>query len=171
MVQSLLDREPDLMELLRGYMLVGQLQQPDLQSLALRRPLLIELDVRVPQALYETLVPAGFYYQVVAAGTTDSDERIGHSDQNAMYDAFYRRLGGQLQETGTRKQLLWHHYMDALYYMAYGDVPGAHRAIAQARAIEPGDLQLRAMEAAMGASKTPGPMDISRFLPGGGSVH
>lgn len=166
MVQSLLDRDPELIELLRGYMLLGQLQQPDLQSLALVRPLLIELDPRVPPTLYETLVPMGLYYQVVAAGTTDADERIGHSAQIAMYETLYRRLGAQVHESGTRKQLLWHHYMDALYYMAYGDLPGAYRAIAQGRAIEPLDGHLRAMEQALRESAKPGPMDITRFLPG-----
>lgn len=166
MIQSLLDRDPDLMELLRGYMLVGELRQPDLQSLASRRSLLIELDVRVPPTLYETLAPAGFYYQVLAAGTTDADERIGQSEQTAMYSALYQRLGSQAQEPGTRKQLLWHHYVDALYYMAFGDFPAAHHALAQGIAIEPLEQRLRAMEQALRDGKTTGPMDVTPFLPG-----
>lgn len=166
MVSELLDRSPELTELLRGYMLSGQLRQPDLQSLASRRPLLIELDVRVPPALYETLVPAGYYYQVLAAGTTEADERIGQSTQAEMYSALYRRLAEQVREQGTRKQLLWHHYMDALYYMAYGDVIAAHRSIAQGRSLQPLDRRLAAMEQALRDAKRPGPLDITPFVVG-----
>lgn len=166
MVQSLLDRDPDLTELLRATILTGELRQPDLQSLATRRPLLIELDVRVPTSLYETLAPAGFFYQVIAAGTTDADERAGQAEQVAMFEALDRSLTKPLDDEATRKQLLWHHYMDGLYYMAYGDLIAAHRSVAQARALSPQDERLQAMAHTLDTTTKPGPLDITPFFPG-----
>ena len=45
----------------RGLLLEGELRQPDLQTLAARRPLFVEMDVRVPPALYETIVDLNKY--------------------------------------------------------------------------------------------------------------
>ena len=57
-VDALARRHPQLTDLLRGVLLEGELRQPDLQSLAARGPLLVEMDLRVSRSLYETVVPA-----------------------------------------------------------------------------------------------------------------
>src|SRR5690606_14189519 len=112
-VDQLVERDPDVAELLRGYLLEGELRQPDMQSLAMRRPLLVELDVRVPPALYETLVPSGLYYEVVAAGATDTDVREAAGPHRAVLHRLYTHLGEGARETETQNRLLWIHYLDA----------------------------------------------------------
>lgn len=163
MVATLVEREPELTQLLRGYLLHGQLRQPDLQTLASRRPLLLEMDVRVSPELYDTLAPQGMFYRVLPGGTTEGDERAGAREQFAMYEDLYGRLGDEARQEETRKVLLWQHYNDALYYAGYGDRKSAQGAVAYGLALQPESQELRAMREALARHK--GKLDVRRFLP------
>src|SRR5690606_631510 len=143
-VDALAERDPDVAELLRGQLLEGELRQPDLQSLAARRPLLVEMDVRVPRALYETLVPSGLYYEVVDAGATDTDVRESDAPHRAVLARLYAHLGDDAREAETKNRLLWMHYLDALYYASAGAREAARHSLRQALAIQPESRDLRA---------------------------
>ncbi|HJL15619.1 MAG TPA: DUF2723 domain-containing protein [Sandaracinaceae bacterium LLY-WYZ-13_1] len=164
-VEALAERDPDLNELLRGYLLEGELRQPDLQSLAARRPLLVEMDVRVPTELFETLVPAGLYYEVVDAGATDTDVLEAAEPHGKVVSRLYTNLDtdGPL-ETETAKQLVWLHYVDALYYAAVGAREPARLALERALAIRPESPELRGLEQALAEGE--GPVEISPFRVG-----
>jgi len=165
MVDALVARDPDVAELLRGYLLEGELRQPDLQSLATRRPLLVEMDVRVPVELYETLVPAGLYYSVVDAGATDTDVSEAAEPHDAIIDRLYDNLGEDaVGHRETRNQLLWLHYMDALYYAAVGARVPARRAVHRGLAVQPASRELQALDEAL--ARGDGPIDVSPFIVG-----
>jgi len=167
-VDALVDRDPDVAELLRGYLLEGELRQPDLQSLATRRPLLVEMDVRVPVDLYETLVPAGLYYEVLDAGATDTDVAESAGPHAETIARLYHQLGDQAAEhRETRGHLLWMHYLDALYYAAVGARPHAREAVRRGLAVQPEAAQLRALSLALDGAEE-GPLDVTPFLVGRG---
>lgn len=166
MVASLVERSPDVGELLRGYLLEGELRQPDLQSLAAERPLLVEMDVRVPRALYETLVPRGLYHEVLADGATDTDEAEGAETWRAAWQRIDARIGAQRSEPETRNQLLWRRYVDALYFASFGDRASAREAVSAGLAINPESPELRGLEAALAKDET-GPLDVAPFVVGG----
>ncbi|MCA9610022.1 MAG: DUF2723 domain-containing protein [Myxococcales bacterium] len=162
-VDALVARDPDVTELLRGYLLEGELRQPDLQSLAMRRPLLIEMDIRIPPELYETIVPAGLYYEVLDAGATDTDVEEAAGPHAEVIDRLYAHLGDEatrLRET--EDQLLWIHYVDALYYAGVGNVEEARRAVRRGLAVQPQAEQLQALGQALESAD--GPIDVGPFI-------
>lgn len=164
-VDALVERDPEVTELLRGYLLEGELRQPDLQSLAAQRPLLIEMDVRIPPELYETIVPAGLYYEVLDAGATDTDVLEAAGPHAEVIDRLYAHLGDEatrLRET--ENQLLWLHYVDALYFAGVGNAEEARRAIRRGLAIQPQAAQLQALEQAL--DRAEGPLDVRPFVVG-----
>lgn len=165
MIDSLVERDPDLAELLRGYLLSGELRQPELQSLATRRPLLVEMDVRVSPRLYETLVPRGLYHEVLAEGATDGDEREGAFGQDKAIALLYANLGDQWEEPETRAQLLWRHYTFALYYAGFGDRESAREAARLGLEISPESEELLMMQGALVDESQSGPLDVTQFMP------
>lgn len=164
MVDSLVANEPALRDLLRGYLLNGEFGEPELQNLAAKRPLMIEMDVRVRPSLYRSIVPAGLTYEVLAGGATDTDERIAAAAQRKTYKRLYESIGIQRFEQNTSKFLLWHHFTDSLYYMSVGDRETARNAVRMAKSIQPTAKPLDEMEALLANKGEKGPIDITRFL-------
>ena len=162
MTQALADREPFLADLLRGVMIEGELRQPDLQTLATRGPLLVEMDLRVPLGLYETLVPGSLYYEAVDAGATETDVREAAGVHAAAIDRLYAHLGDDARETETKNQLLWRHYVDALYFAAVGSRDAGREAVRRGLAIQPEARELVLLERAL--SEGSGPLDVRPFL-------
>ncbi|NOY90650.1 MAG: DUF2723 domain-containing protein [Deltaproteobacteria bacterium] len=148
MVNSLVAREPELADLLRGYLLEGTLRQPDLQSLAARRPLLVEMDTRVPPELYETMVPRQLYFQVLGAGASRGDEREGRQELARIWTRIDARVGRPLDDE-TRAQMLWRHYVEALYFAGFGDRDAARASVEAALALDPNSRELLGLQAAL----------------------
>src|SRR5690606_7575214 len=169
MVTELSDAHPELREVLRGYLLHGELRQPDLQSLAAQRPLLIEMDPRVPPALYETMVPAGLYHAVLPDGATHTDEAHGRRTRDVVLATLEADLPPpEARSHATNARLLWLHYTGALYYAGYGDLEAALVATRRGLALSPLERQLRALEAMLMQAllaETKGPLDVRPFLP------
>lgn len=166
MVDSVLARDDDLRDVLRTYLLDGEVRQPQLQTLAARRPTYLEMDSHVPRSVYETVVPAGLFYVVLADGSTDADERLGTREREAVITTLYARLGSERRETETANQLLWMHYNAALYAAVSGDRAAAREAVRLGLGVNPLAAELRAFERALDASAAEtGPMDITPFLP------
>jgi hypothetical protein len=168
MVERLVQRDPTLSELLRGHLLEGEIRRPDLQSLAARRPVLIELDVRVPPSLYDTLAPAPgtLLYEVVDAGATADDVREAGARRAADIDALVRALGSDAEDAETRAQLLWIHYVDALYYAGVGALERARQSCERALALAPEAAELVALHRALSDPGLEGPLDVRPFLAG-----
>ncbi len=163
MVNRLVDAHPELTDVLRGYLLDGRLRPADLQSLAARRPVLVEMDSRVPQEVYATMVPRGLYHEVLADEAYDDDRRQGIEAQRAAWHRLYRTLGAQRAEPETANQLLWHLYVSALYYAGVGERDAARDALDRARAINPHAAELGALAHAL--SEGEGPIDVTPYLP------
>ncbi|MFW5920712.1 MAG: DUF2723 domain-containing protein, partial [Polyangiales bacterium] len=163
MTDGLVERDPALAPVLRGYFLEGELRLPDLQSLAAERPVLVELDPRVAPELHETLVPSDLYHEVLADGATEGDEQLGAESQWRAWRELYALLGPGPYEPGTRDRLLWTHFNHALYFASFGDRDDALRAVRMALRINPEERRVRALRRAL--KKGEGPIDVRPFLP------
>ncbi|MBC7171817.1 MAG: hypothetical protein H5U40_05300, partial [Polyangiaceae bacterium] len=148
MVASLSAARPELNEVLRGYLLHGELRQPDLQSLAAERPLLVEMDVRVPPLLYETMVPAGLFHAVLPDGATGGDEGIGRERRSQVFTQLERTLPKDPAslDPHTRDRLLWMRYTGALYYAGFGDRSAARDEVRAGLELNPEARELRGLE-------------------------
>ncbi len=73
LVADLAERDPTLRDLLRTHLLDGRIGAAPLESLAAERPVFLEMDPRIDEALYASLVPAGHYHRALADGATDTD--------------------------------------------------------------------------------------------------
>jgi hypothetical protein len=164
MVDGIVERDPDVAEVLRGYLLDGELREGDLQSLAARRPLLVELDPRVGPDLYDTLVARGLYHEVLPDRAYADDQRAGALIHDRTVQWLYKMLGPERTERETANQLLWHHYMSALFYAQVGDREAARLAVRRGRGINPHAAELAALDRAL-ASGGEGPLDVAPFFP------
>jgi hypothetical protein len=166
MIETLIEREPALASTLRGYLIEGELRQPDVQSLAAERPLLVELDPRVPPSLIETIVPTGLLYGVEPAGAADTDVLRGARVREAILGRLYADLGDEVSTSReAREQLVWLHYMDAVFFARVGARAPARVAVDRALALAPEANELRALGAAL-SEEGEGPIDVTPFLVG-----
>ena len=141
---------PELRELLRGQLYFGKLAQPHLQSLAMQRPLLLELDLRIDPALFSTMVPHGLLYEVLADGATDSDVREALGEQAAAYRRLYDGVARNLSDAETRHRLLWRHFNDSLFFATTGHRDAARSSVQAALAINPLEQHAAALAHALG---------------------
>lgn len=162
LVERLIAQDPALKPILRNHLLNDELNENDLQNLAARRPVLVEMDVRVPPALYRTMVPDGLYHRVMPDGATDEQERQGARHHAAAWEDLYAQLRFPL-DPDTKKQLMWRHFLDALYYAGYGDRERARWALDAALQIAPQANELVALKNAL--EQGSGPIDVTRFFP------
>lgn len=164
MVESLVAQDPELAPVLRSFVLEGALSRPDLQTLASRRPVLVELDPRVPPALYDTLTPGAQYFEVFADGVTEGDERAG-ARARALAWGLLERLTEPVTDDETRAQIVWRRYNAALYFAGFGDREAARAEIDAALALSPTARELVALRAALDDGAR-GPIDVTRFVVG-----
>lgn len=166
-LDALIERDPMLQDVLRGYLLEGELGESHLQSLAAQRPLFIEMDVRVPQALYETIVPTRHgFYEVVDGGATSADARDASARRQEAILRWTRAIGRNIGDGETRNQLLWIHYGDVLYYAHSGQLERARESLSRALRLAPEARELRAIGEVLADPTLEGPIDTSPFLVG-----
>jgi Protein of unknown function (DUF2723) len=162
--RALLARDPMLTELVREYASSGQLSVRALQSLAERRPVLVELDVRVPVELYETLAPSAIYHQVLDSEVTAFELEDAAARRATVLRDVQVRIGADLADPETRNQLLWIHYMDALYYAQLGNRTRARESIGRALEFAPNETRLAALAATLEGEG--GAVDVRPFVVG-----
>ena len=165
MLDRILKKEPQLQTLLKHYTSTGKLSDSELQNLTMRRPLFLEMDLRVDPELYNSVAPSGLLYEVLSGGSTKTDVRIAAKIQRQSYGLLQDALGEQMQDPETRKQLLWHHYMDALYYAGFGDPKSALLSTEMGLSIEPLAKELKELQRALKSSDRKGPLDVRPFFP------
>lgn len=163
LVDRFVKREPELKPLLRSYVLDGTLSTAELQSLAARRPVFVEMDVRVNRELMELIVPEQLYHRVLTADTTELDEATAMRDHAVLWGGLYARIGRPM-DPFTKAQLLWRHYADSLYFAAVGDRNAALRTVRAGLALNPHADELRLLEEALEAAEPGERIDITPFI-------
>jgi hypothetical protein len=153
---------PDVAPLVGSFLQTSRIEIDPLLELAARRPVMTELEAHVPPETYRGLLPAGLLYAVVSPDIVPLLIPSAAAFQYAIQGQLRRRLGSDLREAETSRQLLWVRYMDALYYAAHGQLDFARAAASDAAALSPHDAHVRALVHVLdGAS---GPIDVRPFL-------
>ena len=158
LVEQLVSKDPEIKPLLRDAMLEGGLNPSELQSLASLRPVFVEMDARVPTALFESLAPEQLYHRVIGP---DGDTGDGKAYEE-LWEDVYSRLGEPV-DPQTQGQLLWRHYADALHFAATGETAAAQNATARALAIDPQSEALQELGEALAQSSAGERLDIEPF--------
>jgi hypothetical protein len=163
LVDRFVTKEPELMPLLRDYVLEGALSAQDLQSLATLRPVYVEMDVRVGPEMMELLVPDQLYHRVLTAEAEAFDEVDAIRRHAALWADVYRRIGTPIDEH-TKTQLLWRHYADSLYFASIGATNAALRTVDAGLALNPHAKELVMMRRALEQTRPGERIDIDDFV-------
>lgn len=168
LVADLAERDPTLRDLLRTHLLEGRLGAAPLESLAAERPVFVEMDPRVGEALHGSLVPAGHYHRALADGATDTDVAEHEAGSRARLDRLLERVGDLDRsidgETGSR--LLWQRYQHALFLAGRDQREAALAHVEAARRIHPDEPLLVALAQALAPppeGEEPAPLDLRPF--------
>lgn len=162
LVDRLVSEEPELKLLLRNYVLDGELNAAELQSLAALRPVFIEMDIRVAVEMFDMLVPEQLYHRVLTADITEVDEGRAMQRHGKLWDDIYARIG-EPHDAQTEVQLLWRHYNDALYFAGVGDIHGARRSVGAGLSLNPHAQELVLMRNALKQASPGERIDITPF--------
>jgi len=153
-------RAPDLREVISDYLAAhDHLQLASLRRLARTRPSYVELDTRVAPALYPFLRPLGLLTRVTGAPLAAGDLDWPALGRTAAQ--LRARVGADLRETETARQLLWIHYLNAVQLGALGQLTAADAELQRARTLQPMERRLGELDAALRAGR---PLDPQPFL-------
>ena len=135
----------------------------------MRRPLLVELDPRVPLALYESLAPSGIYHAVLAGGATVADVHEGGDAQRKRWGGLLTRAAfGADADPELRNQVLWRRTHDAIFLAASGERELARDAVEMALLASPTErilVDLRdALDTPNADGELSGAIDVRPFV-------
>ncbi|HEX6244678.1 MAG TPA: DUF2723 domain-containing protein [Polyangiales bacterium] len=140
----LLARRPELSDSVRAFQRDGVLKPEALEGLVTRRPVLVELDLMSAWPLFDRVLPSGLLYRFAEQPPTRA-QRLSAGAQRARGLALLEAELGSETTTETRRQLLWCHYIDAVYYAHHGETELALRSAAHGLRIAPGERELLAL--------------------------
>lgn len=168
MVADLAEDDPTLRDLLRAHLLDGAIGAAPLESLAAERPVFLEMDPRVGEALHASLVPAGHYHRALADGATDTDVAEHEVESRARLDRLRQRLGAldSAIDGETRSRLLWERYQHALFLAGRGQREAALAHVEVGRELNPDEPLLAAFAQALAPppeGEEPQPLDLTPF--------
>ena len=146
----------------RSFLASDELDLPALRRVAARRPLLVEMESHLAPSTYRALLPAGLFYAVVDESVVPLLMPYATANRERFHAIIAEDLGSEQHESETRRQLLWLHYMDALFHGARGERDLALAALQQADRIAPGDQHLAALRTALTDPHVP--LDARRFM-------
>jgi hypothetical protein len=160
----LMKRAPQAAPLVRAYLAHDAVPEDDIMSLSRTRPVFVELDAHTPSALYAVLSPSHLMHRVLARFDHAPNTLDSMREQRATIASVYAGLGRDLLEVETARQLLWMHYMDALYFASLGHRALAREALAHAHALQPDDADVAALAAVLNDPRVTGGIPVERFL-------
>jgi hypothetical protein len=155
--EGLRRHSPDVNALVDDYLAHDALTEAALLHAARSRPVLVEIDARLDPSLYPLLSPSGLLHRV--GGVVDRNPAA----RTAMHAALSRRVAPWRGERETARQLLWTHYIDAVFHAGRGELAQARAASARGLQVQPRDERLLALDAAL-AKASHGPLDVTPFL-------
>ncbi len=162
--EQLARKHPEVAPLIRAYLRNQELDRGALAELSRRHRVLLELDTTLTLPLYDKLLPSGLFYELSPLAPSDADCARAATRREALFDWLYGALGEDARELETRRQLLWIHYTDALFYARRGLRDEARQAAKRGLDLEPQARELKLLAKALESGQ--GPLDITPFLVG-----
>jgi energy-converting hydrogenase Eha subunit A len=162
-------RHPELAAAIAAYDADGTLPRAQLQALAEQRPVYVELDTTGALALFSSSLSERLLARVLA--TAPTPDQLAHAAQarTTSFALLRARLGTDVDEVETRRQLLWSCYLDALYFAAHRSWQGARDAIEDGLTLAPHTRELRLLRRALDEHERATPeraLDLRPFLVG-----
>jgi hypothetical protein len=159
-------RDPALRALVRGYRRAEQVETAEIERLlSSGRPLLVEADLRSSWPLFPRLLPDGLLYRVLSAAPAPQLVQAAARTRAATLSRLHAQLGAELAQPETRRQLLWIHFMDALYYATQREPALALEAVQRGLALQPVERQLLRLRSVL--RETPERFELRAFVPDG----
>ena len=162
--EQLARKRPELAGVIRGFLRDQTLDHVALDKLGQGHRVLLELDTSLTLPLYPWLTPSGLYYELSREQPSDQQCAEAAVRREALLDWLYDAIGDDAHELETKRQLLWIHYTDTLFYAQRGLRSEARRAAARGLDLEPRARELAAVAKALREGE--GPLDIRPFLVG-----
>jgi hypothetical protein len=162
--KQLARKRPELAPVIKDFLSRQQLSRSALTALIPKRRVLVELDTSVTLPFVRFLLPSGLYYELLPQPPSRQAIVQAAQIREATYDFLYRAIGADARELETKRQLLWLHYTDTVYFAQHGLRKEARRAAARGLRLEPQARELAALDRAL--SKGQGPLDVRPFLVG-----
>ncbi len=162
--EAVIARVPEAASLVRAFAQSSSLRAEDLVALAQRRPTFIELDTHTRPAVYRVLRPMHLLHQVLGSPALVPSAGEIAREQHDTYEHLYASLGRDLRETETARQLLWIHYMNAVFFAGLGGGDLARAEIGRAQRLLPQDKNVQALARALADRQRQGPLPVDAFL-------
>ncbi len=156
-------KQPELAALIRSFSATQRLSKIELDALLAKHPVLIEPDASFTLPLFPWLIPNGLYFELRSEPPTALECEKAAEEREALFDWLYAAMGADALELETRRQLLWIHYNDALFFAHRGMHREARMAIQRGLKVEPLTRELKALEAALKAAGS-APVDVQPFI-------
>jgi hypothetical protein len=156
-LDRLLEERPELGPLLRDVVVRGRPALATLQSLAVERPVFLELDAHSPPELYATLVTEGLLSRVLPDGTTPGDERLASAQLAPRLARLRARLSASPPGPDAAQRLAQKLVYQALQAASLDDRDAARALLGLAAELVPPDARARALSAALAGE---GPIDV-----------
>lgn len=160
--EQLARKRPELASVIRGFLRDQTLDQIALDKLARDHRVLLELDTSLTLPLYPWLTPSGLYYELSPEPASNQACAKAAVQREALLDWLYAAIGDEAHELETKRQLLWIHYTDTLFYAQRGLRDEARRAASRGLKLEPRAHELVAVSRAL--QQGTGPLDIRPYL-------
>jgi len=103
---------------------------------------LVELDLATCLPLFPWLLPEGLFYRVLLRAPSQEQLTQAAAARTKVVRKLYASVGAQRAGTETRRQLLWLHFMDALYFASQGQPLLALDFASQGLQLQPREAEL-----------------------------
>lgn len=162
--RRLSEQEPVLARLIRDTAGQDRLPIDALVALAALRPVHLDFDARVALSLLPFVLPEGFLYRVLPRAPTKPELDAAIVARERMVATLTARLDRSVLEQETSRQLLWLHYLDALYFAHHGERAAALRAAERGLTLQSMVPELRGLRDALRVHEEGERIDIRPFL-------
>jgi hypothetical protein len=146
----------------RAFQRDGLLRPEALEGLRARRPVLVELDLMAAWPLFDRVLPAGLLYRLMPAPPSREQVRSASALRARQLARLEAELGQAAWTTETRRQLLWCHYVDALFYAHHQQTDLALGSVAHGLRLVPGERELVLLHDLLHAH--PSQFSLQRFV-------
>jgi hypothetical protein len=159
----MLAARPELRAALRDFRASTVLSLSSLDALAKLRPVVVEPDLTASYPLFARLVPDGLLYRFAPAAPDHASLLRAAATRARALDQLSRELAAELSVSETRRQLLWLHFMDALYYASQREVALALASTARGLNLQPTESELLRLKRVL--LEEPAQFALRDFLP------
>ncbi len=160
-----LPMDAELRPLLRAYLLSGELEQAELESLAAKRPVVLDAQPQLSPDLFPALRLQHFMFEVLGAAASHAEKRNAAADFVAELGQLQDAAGSSLAEPVARPWLAAQTLSTALFLAATGEAESARAAIDFGRPLAAHASGWDALSAALSADPPAKALDVRPFLP------